>query len=179
MRIEVIQNFVSPEEINSLNKFVTENIGGFTDGIASRYLNKPGQHLVSRFIEADFPDTAYDIYDRIDRVLGCQTKCDTTPIVVNHTSEGGQLTKHKDVRFVENKALLRCNILTSKPEKGGDLYVEGVHYCLEPGDIYFCLVSEHTHWTTKVEGGIPRTIWQFGFNVDKESWDSGNIKVQI
>jgi hypothetical protein len=56
--------------------------------------------------------------------------------------------------------------------------VEDAEFNVPELGIYFCLVSEHTHSVTKVEGSKPRIVWQFGFNVNADDWNLEKIKVQ-
>jgi hypothetical protein len=73
-------------------------------------------------------------------------------------------------------SLLRCTVVSSEPISGGDLVVEDTVFKVPELGIYFCLVSEHEHYLTEVQGDKPRIIWQFGFNVPAEDWNNFKIK---
>lgn len=184
MRIELIKNFVTNEEAQALNQFTLDCVknGLFEDGRASKHLNEPGAHMVSRFNkELNYPDTAYQVKQRIMDVFGFLDQdvykmFNDSGIAVNCSFKGGQLWEHVDARE-HNKALLRCTVVTSQPQNSGIFHVEGQPVQLHNCDLYACLVSEHRHYCTKNEEDIPRIVWQFGFNVDVIDWNSGKIEV--
>lgn len=185
MRIEVIKNFVSVEEASELNQFTIEAIqnGLFENGRASMYLNGDGIHMVSRFNrDLEYPPIAYIVKDRIMKKFGFTDDMtyrafNDSGLAVNCSFKGGQLLEHTDARE-NNLALIRCTVVVSQPVEGGVFHVEGKPVPLESGDLYACLVSEHSHFCTKNEVDTPRIVWQFGFNVPAEDWNSGKIKVQ-
>lgn len=185
MRIETIKNFVSVEEAELLNKFVFDSIeqGLFVDGRASRHLNKEGAHMVSRFNKGlTYPDVAFVVRKRIMDCFELDEDSvykmfNDSGIAVNCSFKGGQLWKHVDARE-NDKSLLRCTVVTSQPNKGGIFHVEDAPLTLSDTDLYACLVSEHQHFCTENEDEKPRIVWQFGFNVDVNDWNSGKIKVQ-
>lgn len=184
MRIEILPNFISADEANILNNFVLENIkkGNFSEGKTSRCENPPMAQMVSRFNpEIEFPKIVLDLQEKIINLLNLKqtdihTKFHPTGVVVNCSFKGAKVVPHKDPTQ-GNLSLLRCNIISSASELGGDLIVENRQFNVPELGIYFCLVSEHEHQITRVEGYTPRIVWQFGFNVNAEDWNSGKIKV--
>lgn len=185
MRIELIKNFVTEEEGRILNQFVLDCIqkGLFENGKASMHLNKNGAHMVSRFNRGlQYPEVAFVVRKRIMDLFGFNdsfvyTLFNDSGIAVNCSFKDGQLWEHVDTRE-NNQALLRCTVVTSQPAQGGIFHVEGKPILLNDNDLYACLVSEHRHFCTKNEDDKPRIVWQFGFNINVEDWNSGKIKVQ-
>ena len=179
-RIDIEKNFVSAEEIEQLNAFTLNSIsqGLFEDGRASKHLNADGVHMVSRFNKnLEFPQVAFDVCKRIMNKYGLQDKdifknFNNSGFVVNCTFKNGQLWNHTDGSN-SPYALLRCNIVTSQPSKGGIFHVEDKPLDISDGDMYACLVSEHKHKATINEDDKPRIVWQFGFNVYADKWNKG------
>jgi hypothetical protein len=179
-RIDIEKQFVTIEEANILNNFVLNSIqnGLFENGKASKYLNADGVHMVSRFNKnLEFPQIAFDIRKRIMNKYGFQEKdvfknFNDSGIVVNCTFKNGQLWNHIDSSN-NPYALLRCNVVTSQPSKGGIFHVDNKPLSINDGDMYACLVSEHNHKATINEDEKPRIVWQFGFNVYANKWNKG------
>jgi hypothetical protein len=179
-RIDIETNFVSNEEVETLNAFTLQSIEKrlFENGRASKHLNADGVHMVSRFNkEIEFPQVAFNIRERIMSKYGLQEKDvfknhNESGIVVNCTFKGGQLWNHTDSSNMPY-ALLRCNIVTSQPSKGGIFHVDDEPLNISDGDMYCCLVSEHMHNATLNEDDKPRIVWQFGFNVYADKWNKG------
>jgi hypothetical protein len=179
-RIDIERSFVFNEEIELLNAFTLQSIEKklFENGRASKHLNADGVHMASRFNkDLQFPEVAFDIRSRIMSRYGLQEKhifkgFNESGIVVNCTFKNGQLLNHKD--GVDNSyALLRCNVVTSQPNKGGIFHVDDKPLNINDGDMYACLVSEHMHKATLNEDDKPRIVWQFGFNVYADKWNKG------
>jgi hypothetical protein len=185
MRIEVVKNFITVEEAEVLNTFTLDGVkkGVFKNGIISRELNPFNAQMVTRFTpEIVFPKEALNIQNRLKTLLGLgDTDIHTfghhTSIIVNCSFAPARVIKHMDPKQ-NGLSLLRCNILSSAPKAGGLLHVEDEPVIQPELSIYFCLVSDYYHYVTAVEGDKPRILWQFGFNVSKEAWESGQIKVQ-
>jgi hypothetical protein len=139
--------------------------------------------MVTRFSpEIVFPKTALDIQNRLKTLLSLQDKdihtlSHDTSIIVNCSFAPARVIKHRDGGQY-GLSLLRCNVLSSAPEAGGLLHVEDTPIEQNELSVYFCLVTDYYHYVTAVEGNKPRILWQFGFNVEKEAWESGQIKVQ-
>lgn len=186
MRIEIVSNFATQEEISVLNEWA--NLG-----VENKWLDvgiSSGTHTYTKRLTSrmygdryKYPQIVCDLSTRVRKFVGV----DLYPlilghgndgIVVSYTMNGGDVYKHKDPKSVEGLATLRCNILTQKADAGGVLYVDGQQVDIEVGDLHCYLVSEHEHWATKVEGNTPRIMWMFGAHVPAENWNSGKIKVQ-
>jgi hypothetical protein len=185
MRVEILENFVTKEDAAVLNEFTLNGIreGSFTEGVASKHLNPPNVQMVTRFSpKTVFPKVALDIQNKLKVLLGLEDKdihtfFHPTSIVVNCSFAPARVFRHKDHKQ-NDLSLLRCNVLSSAPEAGGVLHVEDKPIEQPELSVYFCLVTDYYHYVTAVEGDKPRILWQFGFNVDKEAWESGQIKVQ-
>ena len=184
MRLEVIKNFVSNEQAAALNRFVLGAVknGLFVDGVASRHLNKPGAHMVSRFNKSlEYPQVAYEVRNKIIDCFGFTEsmifkRFNNSGIAVNCSFKNGQLWKHRDASE-PGYGLVRCTVVTSQPAKGGIFHVQETPVLLNETDLYACLVSEHEHFCTQNEDEKPRIVWQFGFNVNSQAWNNGTIKV--
>lgn len=183
MRVEVVPEFISAKEAEVLNSFTLEQInsGIFSEGMTSKHLNPPNSQMVSRFNpKIIFPEVALHVQNRLQAMLGLDkndihTLFHPTGIIVNCSFKGAQVIPHKDP-IQNGKSLLRCNLISSAADAGGDLVVEQQTFKIPELGVYFCLVSEHEHAVTKIDGDKPRIIWQFGFNVDAGDWNNGTIK---
>lgn len=183
MQVKVYKNFISKEDCEKLNKFALDSINNnlFTDGLLSYFINKPKSQMVSRFNkEIVFPKLAIKIQKDIQNKFNLKDKninkqFHNQGIIVNVSFNEAQVVKHKD-GVKQGYSALRCNIITSQPEKGGVLYIEDKPVELNQGDLYTCLVSEYEHFVSKNESDTPRIVWQFAFDVKKEQWSEDGVK---
>jgi hypothetical protein len=184
MRIEVIPNFATQEEVDALNTWTNLGVQNkwLDSGVGSQGATQ--KRLTSRMYGSryEYPKIVKDLSDRIRKFVGI----DEYPlihghgkngVVVSYTMPNGDVYKHKDPKSLAGEATLRCNILTQKADEGGTLFVDGKQVDLEVGDLHCYLVSEHEHWATEVVGNTPRIMWMFGAHVPPEDWDNGIIKV--
>jgi hypothetical protein len=185
MRIEVIKNFASTEEIDVLNEWAEQGVKnkwldlGVTNNYEPTTLRLTSRLYGHRF---KYPKVALDLSNRIREFIGIDkypliTNHGNNGIVVSYTYTGGDVYKHKDPKSHDGLAALRCNILTQKADTGGVLYVDGKQVDIEVGDLHCYLVSEHEHWVTKVEGTTPRIMWMFGAHLPAAVWNTKKIKV--
>ena len=183
MRIDVYPDFATEEEVNALNTWAELGVknkwlfNGISNGLIT-YKRFTSRMYGDRY---EYPQVVRDVSKRVREFVGV----DSYPLILGHgrdgvvvsyTLQGGDVYKHRDPRSAMGLATLRCNILTQAPEKGGELYVDGVQVKLNVGDLHCYLVSEHDHWATEVEGNIPRIMWMFGAHVPAEDWNSRKIK---
>lgn len=185
MRIEIIKNFASVDEIKALNNWAELGVKNnwLDTGITTNY--KPTRTRLTSRMYGDrfvYPQEALDISKRIQKVLGIEGYSlieghGKNGIVVSYTLPGGDVYKHKDPRSVKSVPTLRCNILTQKADSGGVLFVDGQEIKFEVGDLHCYLVSEHEHWATVVEGETPRIMWMFGVHLPAIIWNNKVIKV--
>jgi hypothetical protein len=185
MRVELLENFVTKEDAAVLNEFTLNGVreGNFSEGLTSAHINPPKSQMVTRFNPSIvFPKTALSIQDKLKYRLGLSDKdihtlFHPTSIIVNCSFEHAGVVRHIDNKQ-HDLSLLRCNLLSSAPEGGGLLYINDLPFTQPELSVYCCLVSDYYHHVTTVKGTKPRILWQFGFNVEKEAWESGQIKVQ-
>lgn len=184
MRIEIMPNFATQAELQTLNNWVALGVKNkwLDSGVDSNGLIS--KRLTSRmyYDRYEYPEIVRSLSQRIRKFVGVEQYSlidghGRDGVVVSYTLPGGDVYKHKDPKSSVGLATLRCNILTQKADAGGVLYVDGQQVDVEVGDLHCYLVSEHEHWATKVEGNTPRIMWMFGAHVPAEDWNSGKIKV--
>jgi hypothetical protein len=84
----------------------------------------------------------------------------------NHFKDGAFVHPHVDPApsgFVHT----RCNLMLSKPRKGGNPVLDGEEFEVEEGDLWLCIASMELHSSTPIEGG-ERLIFSFGGLVPAE-----------
>lgn len=184
MRIEIIPNFISSDEINALNSWAEL---GVSNKWLDKGLNKVQLHdlRVTSRLYADryeYPQIVRDISKKIRVFLGI----DDYPLISDHGRDGvvvsytypdGDVYPHKDPRSTLNFSALRCNILTQQADSGAQLYIDEQPINFNVGDLHCYLASEHTHKVSTVEGKTPRILWMFGAYVPAKHWNDGKIKV--
>lgn len=187
MRVEIIPNFATQEELNALNEWVTLGVKNkWLDCGFNNSFNPPtDKRLTTRMYgnRFEYPSIVYELAHRINRTVGLEGYKNINGhgkdgIVVSYTMDGGDVFKHKDCKSDEGISTLRCNILSQAPKEGGRLYIEDVPVQFNTGDLHCYLASEHEHYATPVKGNIPRIMWMFGAHVPAEDWNSEKIKVQ-
>lgn len=184
MRIEIIKNFLSPDDCALLNQWAilgvekgwisTAAIGGFC---------RKGR-LTSRFYGEYFttPNEILAISNQIRVFCGVATYPfivghGRDGIVVNYVNPGADVHCHRDPKAADGTPTLRCNVMTQGADSGGALYIGGEKIDIGVGDLHCYLVSEHDHWVEPVEGVTPRIMWMFGAHVPADEWNSGKIVV--
>lgn len=182
MRLEIARKFLTTAECGLLNAWALDGVkNGWLDvGISRGHTTQ--KRLTSRMCGPKFttPPEILAISQKIRKYAGVVS----SPLVLGHgkdgivvscTFDGGDVYAHRDPRCFSGLATLRCNVLTQKPQNGGDLYLGDTKVDLEEGDLHCYLASEHTHSVTKVQGPVPRVLWMFGASVQAKSWDNGHI----
>lgn len=185
MRIEVIRNFATQEEIKKLNEWALLGVKNKWLDIGISANAKPTSlRVTSRLYGARFtyPVEALNLSERIRSFVNINKHPTISGhgrngIVVSCTFKGGDVYRHKDPLSATGVATLRCNILTQKAEAGGELYIDDQKIDIGVGDLHCYLVSEHYHSATVVEGDTPRIMWMFGAHVPADDWNNGTIKV--
>jgi len=81
---------------------------------------------------------------------------------------GGKVHPHRDQAPL-GKWHIRCNLLLSKPERGGQPIIEGQRLELQEGDLWAFVPSQVLHWSSQVEGERKRFICSYGFLVNRTS----------
>lgn len=179
MRILKIQNFISNYEAEQLNQWVdtTTSKQQLTKGIISTELGYQ-YRFTSRFNpeKYEYPELVYNINRRIRKEINIEN----SPIIRNHgkdgivvsnTLVGGNLFPHTDLMVYEGLHILRCNILTRKPKRGGILKFEGKEIEIEPLELHCYLASKYMHEVSTVEEGPSRILWMFGGCIKEEDWE--------
>jgi hypothetical protein len=182
-QVLLVPNFITAEEIQVLkdwaNKAVTD--GQFVDGVTGDWDKKEfsttKKRLTNRMSpKIDYPDLVKTLQDRIRQTIPLTANA---PVIEGHGKDGvvvsvtyndGDVYKHKDPSVGEGVVGLRCNILASKAENGGTVHVEDKTYDLNEGDMMCYLVTELYHSVEVCHGDNPRTLFMFGFVVDKDAW---------
>lgn len=185
MRLEILKNFATPEEITALNTWVLEGVNAGWLGAGSAADGTRIQtRLTTRFYadKFEYSPEVLAVANRVRQVTGISEYPiidghGKNGVVVSYTLPGGSVDKHKDPKASDGSATLRCNIITQVPENGGVLYIDNQEVPLEVGDLHCYLVSEHEHYVTTVGGSTPRILWMFGAHVPADDWNSGKIKV--
>lgn len=187
MRIEIVPNFLSPSEIDTLNAWANMGVQEQWLGHGSLpTLTAVGagtdKRLTSRFSGNlyEYAPDVLAIAARIRAYCGVAEKPIASNggrdgIVVSYTKDGGDIPAHKDARSFEGLAVLRCNVMTQAPDSGGILHVGGAPVELNVGDLHCYLVSEESHFVTAVSGNVPRILWMFGSEVNADDWDNRSI----
>lgn len=184
MRIDIIPNFATHEEITALNEWAEL-------GVKNKWIDQ-GIHLCAFYTPLrltsrlysdryEYPQIVRDLSERIRKFVGIDsypliTGQGRDGVVVSYTYPGGDVYPHKDRAGLDGLATLRCNIMTQKADDGCQLYVDGVPVNINVGDLHCYLVSEYKHWATQVVGKTPRIMWMFGAHVPVEAWEKGFIK---
>lgn len=186
MRYEIIKGLVSQEECKQLNAWADKAVeNDWLD--AGIHMEKPYPkelRRTSRFYGSRFehPPLALEIFQRIRDTLNLPNAPLVTGhgrdgIVINYIMDGGSIYEHTDAPHYE-LAVLRCNLLSSAPEAGGELFVEDTEYPMYETAVHCYLVSKHRHRVEEVHGDKPRILWMFGFAVNANDWNSGRIQVK-
>ena len=118
----------------------------------------------------DYPPEVYEIQQRIRNLLHLHDAPiieghGKDGIVVSKTFHGGDVYEHRDPPVGENLIGLRCNVLVSKQERGGMLWVDGEPYDPELGELHCYPVTELWHRVDACYGRTPRVLFMFGFCV--------------
>jgi len=181
----VIRNFASAEEVQILKDWQVKAVeeGQFVDGITGDWDKKTfsttKKRLTNRMSKnINYPDLVQTLQDRISQTFPILSNAPLIEghgkngVVVSVTYNDGDVYKHKDPSVGEGVSGLRCNILASKAESGGAIHVEDKTYNLNEGDMMCYLVTELYHSVEVCHGDNPRTLFMFGFVVDKNSWNN-------
>jgi hypothetical protein len=181
----VIRNFASAEEIQILKDWQVKAVeeGQFVDGITGDWDKKTfsttKKRLTNRMSKnINYPDLVQTLQDRIRQTFPILFNArlieghGKNGVVVSITYNDGDVYKHKDPSVGEGLVGLRCNILTSKAQSGGTVHVEDKTYDIDEGDMMCYLVTELYHSVEVCHGDNPRTLFMFGFVVDKDSWNN-------
>jgi hypothetical protein len=184
-QVLLVPNFITAEEIQALKDWANQAVvdGQFVDGITGDWDKKEFERTKKRLTNRmsqniNYPELVKTLQDRIRQAVPLTANA---PVIENHGKDGvvvsvtyndGDVYKHKDPSVGEGVVGLRCNILASKAQSGGTVHVEDKTYDLNEGDMMCYLVTELYHSVDVCHGDNPRTLFMFGFVVDKDSWNN-------
>jgi len=177
MNVLVYPNFISAGVCAELNAWVNEGVSKkWLDKGVDRGVDRSNHEYEKRFTSRlysdrfEYPQVAYTVFNKISDYLGLQDAPKSVAgggkdgMVVSCTFNGGDVYSHIDPKEPFGE-VLRCNIMTTDTEKGGQLYVGGSHIQIQAGDLHCYLASSEQHYVTTVEGDTPRILWMFGYQV--------------
>jgi len=184
-KVLLVRNFLNAQEIQTLKDWSAQavNENQFVDGITGDWDKKEftttKKRLTNRMSQnINYPELVKALQDRIRDTIPI-TK--NAPVIEGHGKDGvvvsvtyndGDVYKHKDPSVGEGVVGLRCNILASKAQSGGNIHVEDNTYDLNEGDMMCYLVTEYYHSVDVCHGDNPRILFMFGFVVDKDTWEN-------
>jgi hypothetical protein len=180
MRLEVVKGFFTPAQCRELNDWAHKAVsfGWLGQGVDAGV--RTSTRLTTRISPDAFsyPQNVLDAAKRVRKFCGVfdlpLVQGGRDGVVMSYTKHSGDVYEHKDPRE-DGDAVLRCNVMTSKPERGGKLFVEGRLVEIEEGDLHCYLASEHRHRVSIVLGDTPRILWMFGAAVKADDWNTGKI----
>lgn len=168
----IIKNFLSEDECNKLNGWVDLGIKnkwldkGISRGSDWVYENRvTTRPYAERF---DYSAEVYNVQTKITEFLQIQDLKKSVSgggkngIVVSCTYPEGDVYEHIDPKE-GSLEVLRCNVMTRKPEFGGDLYINDNKIEINIGDLHCYLPSTMEHYVTEVKGQTSRVLWMFGY----------------
>lgn len=177
MTVLIFKNFINEEICNELNNWVLL-------GVKNKWLDvgqtcwKSEKRKTTRMYgdRFNYPNIAYTVFENITKKLELHDLKKSVAgggkdgIVVNYTPNGGDTFEHLDRKEGEFE-VLRCNILTSKPTNGGELFVDGKEIKINVGDLHCYLPSVVRHNVLETKGNIPRIMWMFGYQCSVERFE--------
>lgn len=186
MRIEIARNFVTPDECLELNSWAISAVNnGWTAVSAMKDVDNIPLMRVSTRITGElfeYPSVVYDVLARIKNTVGYGDAevvnyqgRDGIFVMIVYPGKGGHLIPHRDNRPALGQSILRCNFLSSKPDAGGVLHIEGIPVDIQEGDLHAYLATDYEHFFEDVEGSKLRIMWIFGVCVSAQDWESGAI----
>jgi hypothetical protein len=184
-QVLLVPNFINAEEIQVLKNWTNQAVidGQFVDGITGDWNKKEFDRTKKRLTNRmshniNYPELVKTLQERIRQVVPLTAEAPVIEghgkngVVVSVTYNDGDVYKHKDPSVGEGVVGLRCNILASKAQNGGTIHVEDKTYNLNEGDMMCYLVTELYHSVEVCNGDNPRTLFMFGFVVDKDGWNN-------
>jgi hypothetical protein len=174
------EKFINTEICQQLNKWVEEGLqkNWLGDGLDlekgwTSKVRKTTRNYADRF---NYPQIVYDVSALITKFFNLEHLKKSVAgggkdgIVVSCTYPEGDVHSHTDP-LEQFGHVLRCNILTQKADKGGELYLKNKKINLEVGDLHCYLASDIEHKVTKVDGQTSRILWMFGYQITKQEFN--------
>ena len=177
--IKILKNFLSENEIKSLNSWCMDNYteNFFSDPGMDLYY--PRTRLTTRScktsvqnIKINYPKESYEIQKRLKDNLNLQNILYPPPfcdgIVSGIGFENGSIFRHCDPVYFNNTYTLHCNFITQKSVSGGVTIINDIEYDINVNDALIYIVSHQEHEVTKIVGNIPRILWCYGFCITEQ-----------
>lgn len=117
------------------------------------------------------PDGFWEIRDRAIKLLGIGSLAEDIRkgSFLNYILPGGDIHPHQDDRVPVDGAELiaiRCNVMYSKPERGGIPFIDGRPLDIPEGGMWAFHASEHPHYASTIHGTVGRGTLSFAFMAD-------------
>jgi hypothetical protein len=177
MKVKLVQDVITEEERIELRDYVLNNLDQFHTGIDKLHFRVTTR--LSNRLNGDkivYPPAVYTVQERLRSLIPPNHKIEhlhgKDGLVVCITYDGGDTYLHRDPRSDPVLETLRCNICVSAPEEGAVVYVEDKPFQLREREMMQYMVTKHRHQVTKTIGDKPRILYQFGFLVKAEEWES-------
>jgi hypothetical protein len=175
--IKIFQNFLSEDEIKSLNSWCMNN---YTKNFFQDPRMDPNHQRTrlttrgsgERNAKIDYPKEAYNIKRRLIDRLNLKRPLHPEPFykgIVNGIGfEKGSIYKHKDPVYFSGTYTLHCNFITQKSIEGGVTFIKEVPYDVNEGDCLSYIVSHQEHEVSAIVGKVPRILWCYGFCINED-----------
>jgi hypothetical protein len=176
MTVIVFKNFLDKDVCQELNDWVELGVKNkWLDLSVSDWISEKRKTTRMYSDRFEYPKVAYDVFEKITNKLSLTDLAKSVAgggkdgMVVSYTTDGGSTYEHLD-RKEGSLEVLRCNILTSKPTGGGELFVDNKKVELNQGDLHCYLPSVVKHYATETKGDVSRILWMFGYQISEEQW---------
>lgn len=87
-------------------------------------------------------------------------------IFLSYSTEGHIVNPHRDL-YTDEYDIVRCNVLISKPIKGGEAIINNKIIEVEENEVWICNANKDPHSSVLVEGDKPRIMLSFGYYFQK------------
>lgn len=182
--VKIIKNFISDEERQALNFWTLSNYPEdyFSDACmddeyrGTRYTTRGNNNEdIKERISIHYPRESYDVQNKIIEKLNLRGSKYPNSFyngIVNGIGfENGNIFEHIDPVYFPGTNTLHCNIVTQKPDSGGNVVIDGLEYDVEDTDLMCYMVSKQYHSVTRTIGLKHRILWVFGFCISDEKME--------
>jgi hypothetical protein len=175
--VKILKNFISPEEVESLNSWCLKNYtkSFFRDPNMDRYHQR--SRLTTRGcgldnITINYPKESYNIQNKLIKELNIKKPLYPPPFyngIVNGIGfKNGSIFSHRDPIYFQNTFTLHCNFITKKSIHGGTTIINQKEYDINESDSLVYVVSHQDHEVTPIDGNEPRILWCYGFCISEK-----------
>jgi hypothetical protein len=181
--IKVIKNFLSNNEVNSLNEWTLNNFKSEIfidpkmnhDNEQTRYTTR---HTYLRkdndsSVQVKYPKESYIVQNKILKYLNLSSK-NIAPlpyffdgISTTISFSPGGCVKHIDPIYYSNTYTLHCNFITQYPKDGGVTIIDDKYYKTNSNDMLMYITSHAPHACSPGKGDIPRILWVYAMVIEK------------